>query len=334
MKKETLDTIAAKAGVSKTTVSRVLNDSARKYRISEQTEKTVRKIAKEFNYNPRPVAKNIRVNKSKIIGLIVPSIAEYFFASISSQIIRNNANHGYTTMLVEVQDNPAREKKEIENLISRNIAGMIIAPSSNIGQYLEFIDKEIPIIQIDRYIDGADISCVCSNNHHIGKFLTNYLVERGHRRIACIQGPTKISSTSERIRGYVEAMKEADLEPYLYGESFDSQESFFQTLDLLRSEYRPSAILSLANGQALGIIKAANKLGFNIPDDLSVVTVDDNKYMNFISPSITRITQPMENMAKLCCESLYRRLDDPNSKNTSSVFLMSTLIEGDSVKAI
>jgi len=334
MKKETLHSIAQRAGVSVTTVSRVLNDSARKYRISKMTEQKVLQLAKQCAYAPKSLAKSMKESKSSIIGLVVPSLAEPFFASIASLIIRSNAGQGYTTIIVDIQNNLSKEKSEIRNLLSRNIDGMIIVPSSDCSYYLESVDKLLPVIQIDRHLESTALSSVCCNNFHIGKTLTELLLNNGHRSIACLCGTPSVSSTAERVKGYEEAMQSLGLNPLVYGGTFDPQECFVTTKELLCSDKRPTAIVTLSNYQVLGVLKAVRSLGMTIPDDLSLVTVDDNLYMRYLSISVTRMYQPMEDMVRTCCDMLYRRLNGTAQSGASSVLLMPDLLEGDSVKRL
>lgn len=331
MKKETLDSVALKAGVSKTTVCRVLAGNARKYRISQKTEAIVKRAASECGYTSRPVAKCMRGKKARVIALVVPSISEFFFASLASSVFHYCSLAGFTTVVAEVSDHLEGERKQLEDILSRDVSGLVIAPSSDIGQYLEMVDKEIPVVQIDRFIAGASISSVCSQNFLIGQMLTNILIENGHRSIACLDGPREISTISSRVDGYLDAMGKAGLEPRLFGGTFDSQEAFFCSFDVLKSTQRPTAILSLANGQALGVMGAAEKLGLKIPKDLSLVTVDDNKYMKVLSPQITRISQPIDQMAQLSCNYLFKRIQEPSLSLITTIALHPALIKGESV---
>ena len=333
MKKDTLKSIAERAGVSITTASRVLNGSAEKHRISRQTIDLVTREADRYGYSSQIAAKSLRHSKGSIIGLLVPSVAEYHFAALSSLIIKYNKENGFSTIVADIQNDAEREKAEVSNLLSRGIEGLIVAPSSQDAGLFRSISRDIPVIQIDRHITDAPICSICSNNLQIGRNLTELLILNGHRRIACLQGISGISSNDERLKGYVDTMTEAGLEPMIYGNTFDSQESYYETLEMLKTADRPSAIVTLANGQALGVLNAISRLGLKIPDDISIVTVDDNKYMNFISPQITRAVQPLEGMARLCCRTLHQVIKGEKN-GTSSITLSPMLVMGESVKNI
>lgn len=198
---------------------------------------------------------------------------------------------------------------------------------------MSLVDKVVPVVQIDRYLQSAAISSVCSNNYYIGREITEIMIRNGHRRIACMCGTRGVSSCEERISGYCDAMTEAGLELSMFGNTFDSQESFLCAKEFLSSEDRPSALVSLANGQFIGILKAAQRLNLRIPDDLSAITVDDNKYMNFITPAITRMAQSMEDMASTCCQILYSRLNG-NDSGVKHIRLLPRLIPGNSIQSL
>lgn len=334
MKKESVRTIAERTGTSATTVSRVLSGKAEKYRISTETERKVEEAARLCGYFPEMRKRScISGAKTRNIGLVIPSVAENFYSMLSSSIITTNANLGFSTIIVDTQRNPVRERHEISNLISKGVDGLIISPCPSNLEFLEETSKTVPMVQVDDYVESTKISIVTSDNFDIGRRLTNILLNAGHTRILCMGGDDS-NVNSERIRGYLSAMKEANLEPRLEGNSYEPEDNYQLFRQIMRSNDRPTGIVTLANGQSLGVMKAAISLGLSIPEDFSIVTVDDNRYMSFISPNITRINQSIDGMAVTCCNLLNDMLLGNRPNSTSMIRLKSTLIKGESVTAI
>lgn len=331
MKKETVRTIAERTGTSATTVSRVLSGKADKYRISADTERKVKEAARLCGYFPEMRKRScISGAKSRNIGLVIPSVAENFYSMLSSSIITTNANLGYSTIIVDTQRDPIRERHEISNLISKDIDGLIISPCPTNQEFLEEAMKKVPMVQVDDYVKSTKISIVTSDNYDIGRSLTNLLLNAGHSRILCLGG-AESTVNSERIQGYLNAMKDAGLEPRLEGSSYEPEDNYQLIRQIMRSDDRPTGIVTLANGQSLGVMKAAISLGLNIPGDFSLVTVDDNRYMSFVSPNITRINQSIDGMAYTSCNLLNEMIHGRRPNSTSMIKLRSTLIEGESV---
>ena len=203
---------------------------------------------------------------------------------------------------------------------------MLICPCGSDKSTLA--DIGIPTVQLDRYIADAGVEYVTTDNKAIGYGLTKTLLESGHRKVVALRGTPWISCIIERVEGYCDAMEEAGLEPTVEGESFDSETSYRKARELMLSPDRPSAIVALSNAIALGVLKAANELGIKVPDELSIVAADDNKYMRFITPTITRMAQPMEGLARTGCKLLYLKI---KGESVRSVQLPPELIPGDSV---
>ena len=181
--------IAEKSGFSITTVSRVLNGKADKYRISKETQQIIQNAAEELNYVPNEFARNLRTGKSKTIALIVPSLKNPFFAEIASVVNAEVRRYNYITLIGDSDDNIEIEKAEVAHLSSRNLDGMIIVPCGDEwGHLVKLQEKGLPLVCIDRYFEGIDLSFVSSDNYEGAYSATRYLIDHGHSSVACIQG--------------------------------------------------------------------------------------------------------------------------------------------------
>src|SRR5690606_20702912 len=181
--------IAKKAGVSITTVSRVLNGKAEQYRISKKSQNKIRETARRLNYVPNQFAASLKSGKSNTIALIIPSLSNPFFASIASEINAEIRNRGYITIIGDSDENSEIENEELLQMQSRNIEGLVIAPSSQDYKNIKRLhDQGLPVVCIDRYFEGLDIPYVSTDNYRGAYMATQHLLEHGHTRIACIQG--------------------------------------------------------------------------------------------------------------------------------------------------
>lgn len=306
--KATLETIAENTGFSKSTISRVLNNKAHSSRISRQTVEIIRKEAEKCGYTPNLIAKNLRINKTQTIGLLVPSLSNPYFAEIASVIISESKRFGYTTIITDTMENEGTQNSAITTLLSRQVAGIIIAPCGNDPAYLEQTnDQCVPIILVDRYYEKSPLPYVVTNNFQGGYLAATLLIRNGHKDIACIQGPPTATPNKKRIEGFLSVLKQSGIEDkaIIVGNEFSIQNGYMETKLLLNNSARPTAIFALSNTIGLGAIKAIREAGLKIPDDISLVSFDNNIYLDYLVPSITRVSQMVDEMGKLAVKLLY-----------------------------
>ena len=313
-KKETILTISDRTGFSTSTVSRVLSGQAKKYRISDKTIAIITKEARECNYMPSMVAKSLRTNITRTIGLVVPSIDNPFFANIASLIVSNAKANDYTVILADSLENEVDEKEVIRSLLSYNVDGIIIVPSGTDPSHLELLNGAgTPVVLIDRFFVNSSLPYVTTDNTKGATDATRYLINNNHKNIACIQGVVHSTPGQERVSGYVTTMKEYGLESYIkiVGDSFSIENGYVETKILLSSSTPPTAIFALSNTILLGTLKAINESTYKIPHDISLISFDDYTYLDFMNPPITRVSQPIE---EICSIALIMLLQSMESK--------------------
>ncbi len=331
--KETLSTISQRTGVSVTTVSRVLSGQSEKYRISETTQSKVLEEARRCNYSPNIVARNLRTNRTNTIGLILPSVANPYFADLSSVIISEAHRNGYTTIVTDSMESEDNQKANIAMLLSRRVDGIIAAPCGDDPTLLEEINRaHLPVILADRFFEDSQLPHVTTNNYSGGFEATNALIRKGHKRIACIQGVKTSTPNKRRIAGYIDAMRRVGIEDnaIVVGNEFSLQNGYLETKLLLNRNPRPTAIFALSNTIGLGAIKAIREAGLRIPEDISLIAYDNNIYMDYLIPPISRISQPIEEMAKLATKLLFESIETGKRLNTH-IELAPDLIARESV---
>lgn len=333
---DTLASIAEKAQCSVSTVSRVLSGKAEKYRISEATVARVREVAEQSNYTPSLLAKGLRAGKTDTIGLLIPGVDDTFFSGIASCIIAEAKNAGYTTIVVDTQENVKNECEGLSTLLARKVDGIIAVPC---GKETDAFDKavgaDLPVVIVDRYFEkGDNWSFVTTDNYKGAVLAVEHLVSCGHRRIACIQGSQDAMTCRERVRGYTDTMRRLGLEDHIRisGDRFSIQNGYAETNLLLSGSDCPTAVIALSNKILLGAVKAVTESGRRIPDDISIISFDDNLLFNYMTPRITCISQPVQEISLMAVKLLLKKI--AGEKNASHLFLPPGLVVRDSVKSL
>lgn len=298
--KETLVTISKRTGFAISTVSRVLNGQAEKYRISRKTVELILAEARRCDYTPSLLAKGLRMKRTNTLGLLIPQVSNPYFADIASAIIREARSHGYTVMVVDTMENEENEQEGIRTMLSRRVDGIVAVPCGRTPDHLEKVDRSVPVMLVDRSFERTSLPYVCTDNYCGGVEATRILLQSGHRRIACIQGVPHSMPNRRRVQGYLDALRQAGLqeEAIITGDAFSLENGYRQTKLAVDGPDRPTAIFALSNTILLGAVKAIRESGLRIPEDISVVSFDDNPYLDFLGPAITRIGQPVEEIGK------------------------------------
>ena len=331
--------LAGRLGLSVTTVSRVLNGKAALYRISQATSRRVTEAAAELGYSANRIARGLKLERTETIGLIVPDISNPFFASVAKTIELELRRLGYSLILCDSQDEPASEGELLELLAGRKVDGIIIAPVGlNCDHICNFRNRKIPVLAIDRYFPGSPVPYITCDNY-TGAFLaTEYLIRSGHRRIACIHGPAKVSSSKDRVAGYEGALKKYGIHTsrqLIGGHDFGEETGYVQTLRLLRMKRRPTAIFALGNLISLGVLRALKGAGINIPEDISLVAFDEQPYFAYLRSPMTTIEQPREEIARKAVSILTGAIQAGKSiDGTMGIHLPPRLVIRDSVRNI
>lgn len=309
--KETLASLSQKTGYSITTISRVLSGKSEQYRISKETQDTILEAAKKNNYFPNIVAQNLRTNKTDTIGLMVPELANPYFADIASTIVCEARRYNYTTIVIDSAENTTIEKNGISSLMSRQVEGIIAVPCGEEPSLFEEINRKyLPVILIDRYFTESSLPYVTTNNYLGSIEAINHLIMNGHSQIACIQGVTSSLPNKKRVAGYLAALEKAGIRDRatVVGNEFSVQNGYLETKLLLNRQIHPTAIFALSNTIMLGAMKAIREAGLRIPEDISLIGFDNNLYMDYMTPALTRIGQPTEEMGKLATKLLFESI--------------------------
>src|SRR5690606_4644051 len=277
----TIKTLANITGFSTTTVSRVLNGTYKKYRVSEKTAVIIHAEAKKLGYIPNQAAVNLRLKKNQSIGLIVPSLANPFFSTIASFISKAFYNRNYSVYMIDCDENQQIEKETINKISAQDMNGLIVIPSGNEYDHLQrLISINLHVIFIDRYFEDLPVPFVSTDHFQGALSAIELLVKNGHRKIACIQGNPEVVSSMERVKGYQAGIEKYNLSfQHVGGQEFTLEAGYDEMKRILELDDKPTAIFALSDTISLGVLKAFREYGYHIPEDFSLVSFDNSQYL-------------------------------------------------------
>lgn len=337
-KNVTIKSIGKSLGISVTTISRVLNGLGEQYRISKKTIDLVTTTADKLNYRPNNIAKGLRLKKSSTIGLIVPDITNTWFAQLALGIEKEARKHHYNIFLCNSNDDLKIEKKSIALLQSWMVDGIIIAPIGLESEHLVKASKSgTPIVLIDRFFEGVDLPYISSNDYEGSLEATQYLIDNGHKRIACFQGIVGTSANNQRVNGYKQALKKNKIpfDPaWVMGADFGFNNGYTGAKKLIKnlSKTKITAIISMGNQITLGVLKALKEEGVQIPNTLSIVSFDEQEYSDLLFTPLSTVSHMNENIGDLSLQMLLHQFDKTTKTKPKNIVLKSKVIIRDSVK--
>lgn len=293
----TIRDIAREAGVSRTTVSRVLNDSGY---VKEETRQKVEEAISKLNYSPNAIARSLSTSKTNTIGVVVPEINNPFFGEIVSGISQEADKAGLNIILYNTDNKEHKELKALQLLKEQRIQGILITPSYTEGtanlKYLKAIDRtDVPVVILDGFVKYNDFSGVFIDQVNGGFNATETLIKAGHRKIAIINGIMETRPARDRHTGFLAALEKYGIqhnEDYEFYAHYQWKESYEITKHILSMENPPSAVFVTSNMMILGCIKALNEFGKKAPDDLAIIGFDNVDMLNVIGMNVSYVYGP------------------------------------------
>jgi DNA-binding LacI/PurR family transcriptional regulator len=318
--------IAAKLGVSESTVSRAINN---KPGVGEDTKQKILNLARRYNYQPNLLARNLARQESNMIGLILPDISSLFYSEVTRAIQDIATKHGYQVMICNTDSDEKRESAYIEWLQGNKIAGIIFLGNGLANNKIINLGLSgYPIVLANRLVEEVMLPSVIIDNNTGAFEATKHLLERGHKRIALINGPKDNLTAQNRFRGYREALKEynLDYDPKLIINKDWSRECGYQGfLELLNLEEPPTAIFAANDLISVGVIEAIKMGGYLIPEEIAVVGFEDTIVTSIIEPPLTTVAQPMYELGSNSAKKLFSLIEDEDIEENIEI-LTSKLI--------
>ncbi|MFH6936796.1 LacI family DNA-binding transcriptional regulator [Flavobacterium sp. FlaQc-30] len=314
-KKITIKDIAKAANVSVTTVSFVLNDKGEKMGISKEVIKKVFKVSEEMKFKLNMIASSLRTGKTRSIGLIVEDISNQFFSDLARVIESEAIDLNYRVFYCSTGGNDERAVELVNSLLQANVDGFIITPTENMKSTIDrLLELQCPVVLVDRYFEEQEVSHVVLDNFEGAETATHYLLKKGFRKIAFVTNSSQLIQMNLRKQGYTKALKEVGL----YDESkildleyhISEEERIEKISEFLDKTSDIDAVLFGANYLLLAGLQSLSKLGLRIPVDKAVISFDDHDSFRLHSPSITVLSQPIEEMGKKTIKLLMKQMTD------------------------
>ena len=307
----TIEDVAKLAGLSRTTVSRVLNDHPY---VSDEKKELVHKAMEQLGYVPNSAARSLRNQKTGIIAVLIPKISTPFFSQLIELLEMKASSKGYQLIICQTQFSKQKESRYLNLLKTRQVDGVIMTAVENDWSVIESFLHYGPIVLCNEKIENATIPMVYVNQEQSGYMVAKHLIERGHTHIGYCSNGVDSEGIRARIKGFQSALKEANLQSYnkYYFDGVSTVEDgkqVFQTLACMKVS--PTAIFAGGDAAAAGMISEAKKEGWRIPEDLAVVGYDNMEITKLVDPTITTVIQPVEDMAEksidVICEKIHRK---------------------------
>ena len=314
--KNNLAAISERTGYSISTVSRVLSGKAEKYRISRAAVEKVTQEARRCNYRPNLLAQSLRTRQSQTVGLVVPGIDNPFFATLASIIIGQLDQRGYHTLLADSRESEEEERLALEMFQDRGVDGILAVPVASSPELHEKISRDIPLVLIDRYFEKTSLSYVCTDNYAGAYMAAKYLADKGYRRILAIQGVPASMPNRERVRGFLAALEGRDVQYHVSGDAFSVENG--QRITFASFSGNPNAydaIFAFSATILLGTIAALRKLGLTEGKDVGVISYDNNGFLDFMNPPVTRVEQPLQEAGEIAVSTLFNIMETRRAGN-------------------
>ena len=301
--------VADLAGVSITTVSHVINETRT---VSDDLREKVYAAMENLSYQPNALARGLRLKRTQILGLVIPDGTNPYFAEVARSIEDTSYKKGYSVIICNSDGNLEKEQNYIEVLVSKQVDGVILVAAGMSTSHMKALQSAgMPLVLVDRDSPNIVADSVQIDNEYGGYIATRHLLDLGHRRIACLAGPSEVTPSGDRVLGYSRALKEADIvveKELVRSGDFHSESGYRFAKEFLKMRVPPTAIFACNDLMAFGALGAAAELGFRIPQDLSIVGFDDIKLTEYTNPPLTTIAQPRYEMGELAVRFLLERI--------------------------
>lgn len=315
--------VALKAGVSKSTVSRALSEDHKN--VSKETLEKIVKIAEEMGYKINPAASNLRSNRSRIIGLVIPELVTTFYVNFINYVQTKLYEMGFQMMLAICNEDPKVEREHLLRMQETSVEGIVISTchnSQNVDIYTELLENGTPLIFFDRTIDKLSTPKVKIDDYVKSFLLMEHLILTGRKNIVHLTGPAFIQNTHERIRAYKEALSKHGLPvnpDYIIDSGINFEDGIRSMECFIQKKLPFDAVFCFTETTALGAKSFLQDLQYSIPKDVAICCISGTKLSTLVHPTLTVVEQPVVQMAEKCIEFLKEKLKDPSAPNREIV---------------
>jgi LacI family transcriptional regulator len=323
----TIHDVAARAGVSSITVSRVINNSGS---VSEKTRVRVEMAIAELNFVPNQLAQGLRSKRTSTLALVVTDITNPFFTTLARGAEDVASEAGYSVVFCNTDESVDKERKYLQLLFQQQVAGILLVPARSEPASIELIQKHnTQVVVLDRQVPGVEVDVIRCDSVDGAYRIVSHLLELGHRKIAILNGPQGVSTADDRLAGYERAMQEAGVYDYanlMYSGYFSFASGYEMAQQMIATVPRPTAVFATNNFVANGALEALRGNALDVPGDMAVVCFDELP-MNIVGdPFLTAIAQPAYELGQEAARLLIAQLKGGSPGRRQEVILPTELI--------
>ena len=331
----TIKDIAAAAGVSKSTVSRVLTGSGY---VNESTKERIKKVIEETGYQPSASARNLSTNSTRTIGVVVPEIGNTFYTEVLEGISEITDEQDLTIIYCNTGNDPAKEAKALETLLGHRVLGMIVAPSVDYSdperrKKLRLLLRQLgaPAVMLDRTVEGLDLDSVVYDNFGAGYAAAEALIQAGNETVGILTGDMNLALARDRYKGYEKAMKKYKKpvrKEFVYRGDFSLDTAYRISCDMLDSGSIPDAIVTSNNETTLGLLRAVRERGLHFGTDIAMVGIDHIDVLDIIDYKYSYVTRDTREMGRRAIRTLLERIRHPQMPVQCAVMPFRLVLKG------
>lgn len=329
----TMKDIARQTGLGLATISSYFNGG----NVREKNRIKIEAAIEELHYEVNEVARGLKTNATRTIGVVIPELNNTFCAEIITGMEDVLRSHGYATIVCDCRTDRKLEQEAVEFLIRRRVDGIINMPVDEEGKHLRKFQKTgKPIVLIDRRIQGISCDSVLVDNRKAAEDAVQCFIKNGHRNIGIIGGPEGIFTAQERLAGYSKALKEAGIPirgSLIFHGDYTIQGGVRGLEELVRSNPDMTAVFVTNYEMTMGAMIGVNELGIKIPEQLSIIGFDNLQFARACNPKLTIVSQPTDGIAREVAKIMLEHLENGKQENEEcfSEKLQTEIIEGKSV---
>jgi len=332
----TIKDIAKALNVSPSTVSRALNDNPD---ISLETRRMVQAYAREHKYTPNTLALSLRTNHSRIIGVIVPELANHFFSGVLSGMEIVAEEQDYQIIVCQSLEEYEKEVKNVHTLMNARVCGVLVSMAKTTGKYAHFqelIDSGIPVIFFDRICTGVDSEKVVVDDYNGTLAAVDYMIKTGCRRIAFFSAPLNLEISKNRRNGYMDALRKhhIQVEESLMRIADTKELGYQRAMEILQEPNRPDAFMAMNDYTASGILVAIKKMGLSVPDDISICGFSNSNISQDTDPMLTTMDQHPQKMGEEAMHLILDKINNPHNKERKNKIIKTSLIVRETTRYI
>lgn len=330
----TIKDVAKLAGVSTTTVSHVINKTRF---VAEDTTKAVWEAVATLHYSPSAVARSLKVNTTKSIGMIITTSEAPYFAEIVLAVEAYCYNQGYSLFLCNTQNDHEKIQNHLDMLVQKRVDGVLVMCSEYTENSLKlFNGTNIPMVVMDWGPTDSQNDCIQDHSFDGGYLAARYLIDNGHQDIGMIAGHLFKTTAKARFDGFLKAMEEAGLTvrpEWIFENDFEPEGGYESMNNLLKQEKLPTAVICGCDAMALGVISAITEKGLSVPEDISVIGYDNIHSSRFYAPPLTTVHQSKTRLGQMALDLLLERIKDSDKTHEPKILeFFPEIVERHSVR--